>query len=112
MAGVVLPLAETVRRRHELSDLSTLPFWFDDWLIGAFLLYGAWRTRAGAADGRATLAAAWAFACGMGYASLFSQLSAIGADDPSGLPSIVVVGIKAVMLVVAIVALHATLKRD
>ena len=110
--GLVLPVLETLRRRQELGDISLLAFWIDDWIIAAFLLYGAWRTRAGSNCGRASLTAAWAFACGMAYSSFFSQLYELNQPDPSGVASSTVVVIKGFMLVTAIAALVAALTSD
>jgi hypothetical protein len=110
VGGVAVPVLETARRWHQLGDVSALPFWFDDWLIGLFLLYGAWVTRPGTLGGRATLAAAWGFACGMGYASFFSQLDALSRPDPSGINASIVVAAKGVLVTLAIAALIATLR--
>jgi hypothetical protein len=109
VAGFVLPIVETIRRWHQLGDLAVWPFWLDDWAIGGLLLYGAWRTRRDIAGGRPMLAAAWGFACGLGYASFVSQLAALDRPDPSGVPSGTVVIIKGMMLAVAIAALVVTL---
>ena len=38
LAGIVLPLGETARRWHQIADPRMFFAWFDDWLIGAFLL--------------------------------------------------------------------------
>jgi hypothetical protein len=43
LAGIVLPLGEIVRRWHQLGDPRMFWAWFDDWLLGAVLLYGPWR---------------------------------------------------------------------
>ena len=109
-AGFALPLAETVRRWHQLGDVSTWPFWLDDWAIGGFLLYGAWKTGRDTAEGRPALAAAWGFACGLAYASFFSELVALDQADPSGLPSSIVVALKGMMFMLAIATLVVTLK--
>ena len=110
-AGVVLPLAETARRWDQLARVSIWPFWLDDFAIGGFLLYGAWKTRAGEASGVSTLAAAWGFACAMASDSFFGQLAELSQPDPSGLESSTVVAIKGVMLLVAITALIVTLRQ-
>jgi hypothetical protein len=110
VAGVALPVLETMRRWHQLGDVAVWPSWLDDWAIGIFLLYGAWRVSRDAVSGRPILAAAWGFACGLGYASFFSQLDALNATDPSGLTPATVVIIKGSMLVVGIAALVATVK--
>ena len=109
LAGVVVPLVETLRRWRQLGDMRVWPFWLDDWAIGLLLLYGAWRTRSDAAGGRPALAAAWVFACGMAYMSFFSQLLALDSPDPSGVASITVVAIKGVAFAVVMAALVATL---
>jgi hypothetical protein len=60
VAGLVLPVVETFRRWNQLGDLRVWPFWLDDWAIGLFLLYSAWRVGKDSARGRPFLAAAWA----------------------------------------------------
>lgn len=109
-AGVALPLVETVRRWHQLGQLSVWPFWLDDFAIGGFLLYGAWHTRTADARGISTLSAAWGFACGMGYSSFFGQLADLSQSDPSGLQSSIVVAIKGAMLALGVVALIITIR--
>jgi hypothetical protein len=110
VAGVFLPMAETVRRWHQLGDIRMAPAWLDDWLIGVFLLYGVWRTRGNDRGGRAVLAAAWGVACGLAYASFFMQVSMLNQPDPSGIASATVVVIKGAMFALAIAALVSTLK--
>jgi len=110
IGGVLLPVAETVRRWHQLGDIHMAPAWLDDWLIGAFLLYGVWRTRGNDRDGRKVLAAAWGFACGLAYCSFFSQLASLNQPDPSGVASVTVVAIKGVISVLALAALVSTLR--
>jgi hypothetical protein len=108
--GVLLPPVEVVRRWHQLGDIRALPLWIDDFLIGGFLLLGAWKTRRDIEGGRPWLAAAVAFAAGMNYASFFSQLAALDAPDPSGLSSPTVVTIKGLLEVLAIVGLVVVLR--
>jgi hypothetical protein len=108
--GILIPAVEVVRRWGELSELESLPFWLDDFLIGGFLLLGAWKTRHDFEAGRAWLAAAIGFAAGMNYASFFSQLAALDAPDPSGLSSVTVVVIKGVLEVIAIAGLIIVLR--
>ena len=110
VAGIFLPLAETVRRWHQLVHLSMWPAWLDDVLLGAFLLYGAWRVGRDHVTGQRFLAAAWGCACGMGYFSFFGQLSRLDLPDPSSLPSAWVVAAKGVGLLLAIAALIASLR--
>jgi len=71
-SGILVPLAETIRRWDTWHE--SPPNLFDDYIMGAFLLYGAWRTGENAHTGQRFLTAAWAFACGLGYYSFFGQL--------------------------------------
>ena len=109
--GVLTPLAETIRRWHQLGQISVLPFWLDDYFIGALLLYGAWRTSKDIRSGRRFLAAAWGFTCGMAYSSFFAQLERLNEPDPAPIPSTWVAVIKGVGLALAILALVGSLKR-
>ncbi|HYC52869.1 MAG TPA: hypothetical protein VEB19_17275 [Gemmatimonadaceae bacterium] len=110
--GIALPIAELYRRSHQLTELAMFSAWFDDVLIGAFLLYGAWRTRPGHRDeGRLHLAAAWAFMAGMAYGSFFGQLFELGEADPSGASPVVIVAIKGAGFLLAVVCLWLTARR-
>lgn len=110
--GILTPLAETIRRWHQLGQLQYLPFWLDDYILGAFLLYGAYRAGKDAKTGRPFLAAAWGFVCGMGYASFFSQLTQLHENDPAPIPSVWVAVIKGVGVAIAVLALIASLKES
>jgi len=55
--GILTPLAETVRRWSTWRE--NPPALFDDYILGAFLLFGAWRAGKDASRGRPFLAAAW-----------------------------------------------------
>jgi hypothetical protein len=108
LAGVVLPIGELARRWHQLGDPRLLFAWLDDILIGAFLLYGAWRVGQDAVRGQATLAAAWGFTLALAIGSLFTGV--FGDPDPTGAPRAVVVAIKGTMLILNIAALVSVLR--
>jgi hypothetical protein len=105
----VTPVAETVRRWGALWDN---PFAFlDDYLLGAFLIAGAWATRRrGSARAIALLAGAWGFASGLAYNSAAFHWFAMrsGQLDPSGLPSYWVFAIKVLGGLIFIAALVLT----
>jgi hypothetical protein len=103
-AGIVLPIGETFRRWGTPFG----PFWLDDYLIGAFLLYGWWRARS--PNGRPILAAAWAFTCGMGYMSVFSHIVAIGEPASGRFSHLTLAVVLGVGLVLAALALLASLR--
>lgn len=111
VGGIVVPLIETIRRwstwQQSPANL------FDDYLMGAFLIYGAWRTGRDVCDGQRFLVAAWAVACGFGYYSFFGQLRSLRLNeaDPAGIPSEWVAVIKGVAWMFAILALAVSLKR-
>jgi len=88
--GLFCIVGETVRRWHTWTQWP--PEFFDDYLIGAFLFYGAWRSARDERRGHHYLTAAWGFACGMGYASFFGHLrQAIfspAAPDPAPIPHV------------------------
>ena len=110
VAGIVLPVVETARRWHQLSDLRLLWACGDDYVIALFLLYAAWRMGRDAVHGHRVLAAAWGFACGLAFNSFFVQLSALDQADPSGLDPVWVVIVKGAAASLAAAALLATLR--
>ena len=113
LVGVVTPSIETVRRWHELRTLTVWwPSYCDDVLLGGFLIYGAWRAGTGRPGGRTVLAAAWAFMCGIAYASLFGQLAVLGAPDPSGVSPTLVVAFKTCGLALGIAGLVSALRAE
>ncbi|MGI8731900.1 MAG: hypothetical protein ACR2LM_01175 [Pyrinomonadaceae bacterium] len=86
---------------------------FDDYLMGALLIYGAWRTGRDVRSGQRFLAAAWGLACGFGYYSFFGQLRSMGLHevDPAPISSEWVALIKDLAWALAILALIVSLKR-
>jgi hypothetical protein len=95
--GVLTPLAETVRRWGTWWD--NPPAFVDDFILGAFLIAGAWRTRdPRSARGRRLLAAAWGYACGMAYSSASFHWFAMrsGQVDPAPIPTQWVFAIKVI----------------
>ena len=108
LAGVVLPIGEIARRWQQLGDPRMFFAWFDDILIGAFLLYGAWRAGQDAVSGQPSLAAAWGFTLAIAIGSFFAGV--FGDADPTGLSRPIVVAIKGVMLALAVGALVSVLR--
>jgi hypothetical protein len=109
--GILTPLAETVRRWSTWRE--NPPALFDDYILGALLLYGAWRVGKDARSGQRFLVAGWAFMCGMAYGSFFEQVHRyrLGISDPAPIPAIWVAVIKGVGLALGIVALAISLRR-
>ncbi|HEX8457862.1 MAG TPA: hypothetical protein VF656_11240 [Pyrinomonadaceae bacterium] len=111
IGGILAPLLETIRRwstwRQAPANL------FDDYIMGAFLLYGAWRIGKDMRSGQRFLIAAWAFACGLGYYSFFGQLDSLrqGVRDPAPIASEWVLLIKGIAWSSAMLALAVSLRR-
>lgn len=111
VGGILAPLLETIRRwstwQQSPANL------FDDYIMGAFLLYGAWRVGKDIRSGQRFLVAAWAFACGLGYYSFFGQLDSLrlGQHDPAPIASEWVLLIKGIAWGSAIIALVISLRR-
>ena len=108
--GVLAPIGETVRRWGTWREFP--PGLFDDYIMGAFLLTGAWLVGRRFDAGQRVLAAAWGFTCGLGYYSFFEQLRRfrLGEIDPAPISSGAVLTIKGVGVLLAIVALVLTLR--
>ena len=65
--GILLPVLETIRRWHQMSELRYFMAWFDNYIIGALLITGA---SVAMKTGRTGwLATAWGFATGIGFFS-------------------------------------------
>ena len=108
--GIALPILETIRRFHQLGDISVWPMWLDDFLLAALLLTGARMTSGLRHHNARYLAAAWGATCGMAYFSFFGQLQRLDLPDPAPIPSLWVAIIKGVGFALAIVALIGALK--
>jgi hypothetical protein len=84
--GLFCIVGETVRRWHTWREWP--PSFFDDYIIGAFLFYGAWRSSRDVREGQRFLTAAWGFASAFGYASFFHHLQHFNAPDPAPIPHV------------------------
>jgi hypothetical protein len=108
--GILAPVGETIRRWDTWQEFP--PALFDDYLMGALLIWGAWSTRGGYMAGIPVLTAAWGFTCGLGYYSFFEQVRRylLGEVDPAPIPSGWIVAIKGGGLALAVLALILTLR--
>jgi hypothetical protein len=109
--GILAPVGETIRRWDTWQEFP--PALFDDYLMGALLIWGAWSTRGGYTAGIPVLTAAWGFTCGLGYYSFFEQVRRylLGEVDPAPISSGWIVGIKGGGLALAVLALILTLRK-
>src|SRR5690606_20297098 len=81
--GILLPFLETIRRWSQMSQIPYFTYWFDDYLIGGFLLYAAWTILKGHHRGLLVLSASWGAATGMMILSFLGQLISLNQPDPA-----------------------------
>lgn len=74
--GVSIPLLGIVKNWTEAKQDAAS--FFVDIILGTFLLLGAWKVAQNERSGQRFLSAAWGLACGLFYASLANQITAMG----------------------------------
>lgn len=109
--GIITPLLETIRRWHTWQE--NPPAFFDDYILGGLLLYGAWRVGKDARSGQRFLTAAWGFSLGMVYSSFFWQLEQmrLGTIDPAPISSGWVAIIKGIGFILVIIGFVTSLRK-
>lgn len=106
--GVTCIPFELTRRWHQLTDLHYFFAWFDDIIMGSFLLWGVWKTYR-SRNGQRYLTAAWGFASGLIYSSLFFQFANRDLPDPSGISVNIVLAGKFLAFAISIAGLFMSL---
>ena len=77
--GIALAIGESIRR---FGTELFLPFFLDDYVMCALLIFGAWRAYRSSFKDLRFLLTAWSFTCGMLYLSFFANLEKY-LDNPS-----------------------------
>jgi hypothetical protein len=110
LLGIITPLLETIRRWSTWRE--NPPAFFDDYILGGLLLYGAWRVGKNARTGQRFLVGAWGFSLGMVYSSFFGQLEQmrLGAIEPAPISSGWVAVIKGMGFILVIIGFVTSLK--
>ncbi len=85
--GIFLPLAETVRRYHQLLDPDKFLHWFDDYILGGLLITAAWMVHKEKPNAISYLIGAWGIGTGALFLSFLGQIEYLKTDssDPGGL---------------------------
>ena len=111
LIGVLAPLLDTIRRWSTWTEWP--PAMLDDYLLGAILLYGVWRTGKDPVEGQRFLAAGWGVALGMVVLSFFGQIEGLmhGRSDPAPVSSETVAVVKGIGLLIVIIGLLTSLKK-
>lgn len=109
--GAITPLLETVRRWSTWQE--DPPSFFDDFLLGGLLLYGAWRVSKEPVPGQRFLVAGWGVALGMVFMSFFGQLRMLreGTVDPAPISSEWVAVIKGIGFLIVILGFLTSLRK-
>ena len=110
--GAFLPALETIRRWHQMSDWHYFISWFDDYLLGGFLLFAAWQAHKNIVTGQKFLAAAWGAGTAALFLSFFGQLGRLSQPEPAPISSIWVAVIKGAIFSFCIANLIVSLKAD
>jgi hypothetical protein len=109
--GILVPIAETIRRKSQLLQLSNFIYWFDDYILGAVLLFAAWKAKRSPLEGQKYLSAAWGLTTGAMFLSTLRQVEQLGGTDPSMISPLTVALIKAILLIIALSGLVTSLYR-
>jgi hypothetical protein len=107
VGGVLIPLLESIRRWGTGNYL----LWLDDYLVGAALLFAAWQAGRDNPSGRPWLAAAWAFACGIGYSSFVGHWLRMDEPDVGRFDHHLLTGAIGLGLLLALLALYGSMRR-
>ena len=112
--GLFLPIAETIRRVNQILDYREFFNWFDDYMLGAILVWAAYLTLKGVKNAVAYLIAAWGVATGALFLSFLGQFryyqTALG--DPGIFSTTLVVIVKGLILLYILIGLKKAIKAN
>ena len=112
--GILLPLAETIRRIHQIFDYREFFSWFDDYILGAILLLAAYSVFKKVKNSAAYLIAAWGIGTGALFLSLLAQFKYYqsASGDPGVFSTTFVAVAKALILLYMIIGLRKAIKAN
>lgn len=112
--GIFLPLAETIRRINQIHDYREFLSWFDDYILGGILLWGAYTVIKKKSNSIAYLISAWGIATGALIISFLGQFKfyLTSTDDPGIFSTSLVLNVKGLILVYMLIGLNKTLKAN
>jgi hypothetical protein len=108
--GIALPLLETVRRYHQMTDLHFFFSWFDDYMLGGFLLFAAYKAHQNFDSGQKILSAGWGAATAGLFLSFIGQMDHLNNPDPAPVSAAWVAAIKGTLLLLCILCLVGSLQ--
>jgi hypothetical protein len=108
--GIILPLAETIRRANQLLDPSYFMLWFDDYILGGLLVVAAWRVVKQKQNSLALLTGVWGIGVGALFLSFLGQLDYLETGDLGLFSATLVLAVKGLILVYMIIGLWLSVK--
>ena len=108
--GIVLPLAETIRRANQLLDPASFMLWFDDYILGGLLILAAWRVLHQKKNSLALLTGVWGIGVGALFLSFLGQFAYLKTGDPGLFNATLVAVIKGLILGYMIVGLWLSVR--
>ncbi|HEU5291305.1 MAG TPA: hypothetical protein VFU05_11710 [Cyclobacteriaceae bacterium] len=108
--GILLPLAETIRRANQLLDLASFMLWFDDYILGGLLIIAAWRVLKQKKNSLALLTGVWGIGVGALFLSFLGQFNYLKSGDPGLFDSMLVLVVKGLILAYMIVGLWLSVR--
>jgi hypothetical protein len=112
--GVFLSAAETIRRINQILDYREFFSWFDDYLLGAVLLWSAYKVFTKDKNSVAYLIAAWGMATGALSLSFLGQFKHYQTNsvDPGIFSTTFVTVAKGLILVYMLIGLAKAIKAN
>ena len=112
--GFFLPVAETVRRINQIVDFKEFFSWFDDYILGAVLLFAAYNVFKESRNAVAFLIAAWGIGTGALLLSFLGQFTyyQTAAGDPGIFSTTFVAIAKGLILIYMIIGLAKAIKAN
>lgn len=112
--GVILPLAETVRRINQILDYRQFFSWFDDYILGAVLLLSAYQVIKNTKNSGAYLIAAWGIGTGALFLSFIGQFRyyQTNSGDPGVFSTTFVAIAKGLILFYMLIGLSKAIKAN
>jgi len=108
--GILLPLAETIRRANQLLDPASFMLWFDDYILGGLLIIAAWRVLKQRKNSLALLTGVWGIGVGALFLSFLVQFDYLKTGDTGLFNSALVLVVKGLILVYMVAGLWSSIK--
>lgn len=110
--GIFLPVLETIRRINQILLPQYFIHWFDDYILGAILIWTAWSVYKGKQNSSHYLIAAWGIAVGVLFMSFLYQIDLYinPGEEPGVFSKHLVAVVKGLLLAYILVGLSNSIK--